>query len=183
MALFINDLLDVSKLETGKLVIHQEPCKVKSILEEVIATIKPLADNKNIRVNYQINTQSNVVLCDEKRIMQVIINLLNNAVKFTESGGHIELTAEDQNEDTLKISVRDTGCGIPSNELNHIFERLYQVVNDNINYNSGLGLGLSICKQIVELHGGEISVNSKINVGSTFSFTLKKAFEKETTQV
>jgi len=181
MVLFINDLLDVSKLDTGKLVVNQSDCDLHHIIDQSMCTIEPLANSKQLALNVEIEDDLKQVYCDQQRIIQVITNLLNNAFKFTKPGGKISIIAKRIDPEQLKITVVDTGYGIDEKDLKMIFERLYQVDKTQDANNPGLGLGLNICKQIANLHDSKIEVESQVGVGSRFSFNLKTVPAESTT--
>jgi CheY-like chemotaxis protein len=117
------------------------------------------------------------VLLDESRLTQVISNLLNNALKFTDAGGRVVVRVgwSIDRPDSVEVSVSDTGCGIPAEQLGRVFDRLYQVRSGDATTEQGIGLGLYICRELVRLHGGNISVDSELGAGTTFTFTLPKA--------
>ncbi len=174
MTLYINDLLDISRLDTGKMSINLQPTNFNDIVTQAIKSSHSLIVQKNISLSLNIPDDLPEIFADEQRILQVITNLLSNAIKFTDNYGTITIDASEDPAlpDRIKISITDTGCGIPEKDIDNIFERLYQGKNAKNVSNAGLGLGLSICKQLVNLHGGEIFVESVVDQGSTFSFTL-----------
>lgn len=173
----INDLLDATRLETGKLSLDLKPGSLAEIVRRVVHTLQPAARGKNIELNVEIAANLPEVLVDAGRIAQVVTNLLNNALKFTTEGGRIAVQIDDSPEvaGAVEVSVRDTGCGIPRDQLDRIFDRLYQVKSGDAATEQGVGLGLFICRELVRLHGGEIGVESEVGVGSTFRFTLPAA--------
>jgi signal transduction histidine kinase len=134
------------------------------------------AHSKGIRVQQAIAPHLPDVLIDERRIAQVLTNLLSNALKFTPAGGAVDVSVRDdpQRPAEIRISVSDTGRGIPLAELGYIFDQLYQIQTDDAAVSGGLGLGLYISQAVVKLHGGEIWVESTVGKGSTFSFTVPK---------
>ncbi len=181
----INDLLDFSKIEAGKMEIHYENFFLNDFLTEIKFNIKPLADEKNLkfRIIQKSITESGAsskriginddyyISTDRAKLFQVILNLLNNAVKFTEHG-FVELVVDLTNDNRLIFEVNDTGIGIPEEDLNFIFEEFVQVDSSNTRQYSGTGLGLAICKRIIELLNGNISVQSKIGKGSKFTVEI-----------
>ncbi len=179
MANGVNDLLDVTRLETGKYRIELEPNNIEKVIHHIVNSMKVIAKQKLITLDMQLDENLPDVYMDPKRIEQVLTNLINNAIKFTDKYGKIFVKGrlESDKSDYIKISVTDTGCGIAADDLKKIFERLYQVKpehNPNATSTSagGLGLGLNICKELVNLHEGKLTVESKVGTGSTFSFTL-----------
>jgi PAS domain S-box-containing protein len=172
-AQLINDLLDVSRIITGKLSLSTKPFAISSVLMAALDTVRFAADNKLIRLhlNFDPNTLG-LIKGDETRIQQVIWNLLTNAVKFTPKGGRIELRAK-RSASTIEISVVDNGQGINADFLPHVFDRFHQEDASNTRRYGGLGLGLSIVRHIVEMHGGTVDVKSEgRGQGSTFTVHL-----------
>ena len=180
----INDLVDVTKLQTGKLVISRCPVFIDKLVHRVMASISPAAQKKGIPLNHAIEQDLPEVNIDENRIGQVLSNMLSNALKFTPEGGEIMVRVAHNpiTPEFVLVSVTDTGRGIEPNKLPYIFDRLYQVKSNDWMTHQGLGLGLYICRELVRLHGGDISVQSEPGKGSTFSFTLPKHVPEETLQ-
>ncbi len=185
MANEINDLLDMTRLETGKYRVELEPNDIEGLIKKVVSSMQIIAKQKMIIISMDLDKTLPKVFMDPKRVEQILTNLINNAIKFTDKHGEILLKAEYETDtaEFLKISVIDNGCGIESDNLKKIFERLYQVnpeknVSSTSTSNCGLGLGLNICKELVKLHNGEITVQSKIGKGSCFSFTLPVFYEE-----
>ena len=166
----INDVLDLSKIEAGRMDLHPSECVLEGCIESVAAMIRPLAEDKGLRVLTNIEEGLPTCVVDEGRIMQVLLNLGGNAVKFTEKG-EVELGVRKEEEE-LFVWVRDTGIGIPSEKLEEIFTEFSQAGTLIAREQEGTGLGLSISKRIVELHGGEIGVESEVGKGSTFWFRI-----------
>lgn len=166
----INDLLDLSKIETEKVELKLEVLNIKNITDKVISLLKTKADEKEIIIETNIPEDLQIKV-DKNKLEQVFFNLLDNAIKFSVDKGRIIISAEIL-VDKIKIDVSDTGIGIPGKDLPRIFERFYRVDKGRSRELGGTGLGLSIVKHIVELHGGAVSVESKLNKGSKFSFTL-----------
>lgn len=168
----INDILDYAKMRTGKLKLNPEPFNVRECIEEALDIVALKATQKKLQLYQEppkVNTIS-FIIADKPRLRQILINLLQNAVKYTEKGEVVISYAEDKsNSDTLLFSVRDTGCGIPEDKQKIIFDAF----NSNVSPSSGTGLGLAIVKRLVEVMGGTITVKSKVGKGSTFTFTIK----------
>ena len=170
----INNIIDASKMQSGTFSLHITNFDLNLIINEVISglsIVKP-----DINIEKEIINSEMIIIADETRLKQIFINLLNNAIKFTDKGS-ISIGYK-INNDELQLFVKDSGVGIPENELSNIFERFKQVDNKSTRLNVGSGLGLTITKKLVELHGGKIWVKSKENVGSTFYFTLPNAIKK-----
>ncbi|MGZ4898274.1 MAG: PAS domain-containing sensor histidine kinase [Candidatus Angelobacter sp.] len=166
----INEILDISKIESGRLELKRESFDFSQIVEEVLGGIRHQAAAKNIAVENK-NSFQRSLYADRLRVKEILYNLLNNAVKFTPEGGRVWLESFGEG-DTLHVSVCDTGIGIPAKEHPSIFEKFYQVGDTTGGIREGTGLGLPITKHLVELHGGSISVESRPGEGSRFMLTL-----------
>ncbi|MBI3935103.1 MAG: response regulator [Acidobacteria bacterium] len=166
----INDILDLSKIEAGRMELHPESCSVAATLPEVLSLIRPLATAKKIRLESPVPELLSVH-ADPVRFKQILYNLLSNAVKFTPEGGQISVTAAAQG-DSICLLVRDTGIGIDAAELENIFDEFHQVGTTTKGVREGTGLGLAITKRLVEQHGGKIWVESEPGQGSRFYFSL-----------
>ncbi|MGB0911104.1 MAG: ATP-binding protein [Nitrospirales bacterium] len=173
----INDLFDITRLETGKLSVEIQSDDLVDLIRQVVSTFVPIARNRGVSLQCSLAPDLPYVFMDRHRIRQVLSNLLSNALKFSSKGGSVRVKVTDDvvNPDSVIIAVSDTGKGIPSEQVNQIFDRLYQIRNDHSPAVAGLGLGLFISQQLVKLHNGTLSVQSQIGEGSTFSFTLRKA--------
>jgi len=172
----IEDILNVSRIESGLIKVNKQPVSLTILIEEQLQMIKNYAEEKNIEVVGQKPIVFDQVYADKDMISQVIVNLLSNAVKYTRPGGLVKINTEvDEIAGLAKVTVTDTGVGIPENELGHLFEKFYRV-EANKNVAKGTGLGLNLVKQIIEkVHNGRVSVESKVGVGSTFGFELPLA--------
>lgn len=155
----IQDLLDVSRIVTGKLRLEMRPVNLEPVILAAIDTVRPAAENKGVRIRTSIHSPIDLVSGDPARLQQVVWNLMSNAIKFTPSGGRVDVRLE-QYGLSLKIIVSDTGKGVSSEFLPHIFERFRQADSSSTRAHGGLGLGLAIVRHIVELHGGVISAES-----------------------
>jgi PAS domain S-box-containing protein len=171
----INDLLDISKLEAGKMQLHPEILDARTVVEEAADFIRSLAQQKGIALESQ--AQDMAIKADPVRIKQILINLLGNAVKFTDAGS-IRVRAYSENGMAC-FEVSDTGCGMREEDLPRIFDVFQQVDSSSTRKASGTGLGLTITKRLVELHHGRISVRTRLNKGSVFTFTIPLAREEE----
>ena len=172
----LNDLLDVTRLETGKMTIQLKAGSLGLVIKRVLAGLKSTAEEKMISLRDDIAAELPDVLIDEARMSQIITNLVNNALKFTSSNGRVVVSANESATDTefLEVSVSDTGRGIAKDQVELIFDRLYQVKNGEAATEDGVGLGLYLCRELVDLHGGDIRVESEPGKGSTFTFTIPK---------
>lgn len=166
----IGDLLDVVSIEAGKLRIVPANDDAAQIVREILEAFQPLAAAKGCVLEWHVSEDSVLARIDRERIIQVLANLVSNAIKFTGSGDRIELTVR-KVRDAVEFTVRDTGSGIASDDLPHIFDRFAQARHDR----GGLGLGLYISRCIIEAHGGQLSVESTLGEGSTFTFTVPAA--------
>ena len=172
MNAMVNDFLELSRIERGQSELHREPVDTAATIEAVRTDLEHRIAETGVAVT--INASGGVVaLGDAEKLRQVISNLLDNALKFTPHGGTIELCADNAERDSVLVQVRDSGPGIAPEHLPHLFERFYKV--DRSRRDQGTGLGLAIAKHIVEMHGGEVGVESTEGVGSTFWFTLPRA--------
>jgi len=175
----LNDLLDLSKIESGRIEMKFEDTDLKEIIELTASSLKPHADGKSIKIDVEIKEPFPVVYADPEKIEQILTNLIGNAIKFTPEGGRILIAAQSLPHDgtygygdRVAVSVKDTGIGIPSEHLDAIFEKFHQVESSLERSVSGTGLGLAITKGLVEAHDGKIWVESELGKGSTFTFTL-----------
>jgi hypothetical protein len=170
----IRDLLEATRAEGGKMRIEPRCIAVSELARQAVAMLRPAADEKQIGLEIALDHRMPLVLADPDRVLEVLINLLDNAIKFTPADGTVMLQATlvDADPGSVYISVSDTGRGISPEAKSLIFERLYQDPDSIDNNRSGLGLGLFICREIVRLHEGRIWVASEPGQGSTFTFTL-----------
>ena len=179
----VNDILDLSKIESGKLTINEQPFTVKKVVLTVVDVMRVKAQEKSIAISREIDPALDILLeGDAHRLRQILFNLVGNAVKFTDQGGvSIQAVAKETTEThiTVEFLVKDTGAGIANNKLEHIFGAFNQEEEATSLRYGGTGLGLSICKKLIELQGGWIAVESKVGQGSTFSFAI--TYQKSTT--
>jgi len=171
LAKLIEDLLDLSKIESGKMKIAFLQVDIADAFKRAAAVIANQANAKSISIQSNIPAVLPKVLADETRLSQVFVNLLDNAVKYTPEKGTIIVTVSVQDR-FVQIAIADTGAGIPSNDIPRIFERFYRVDKAHSRELGGTGLGLSIVKHIVQIHGGNVWVESEVGRGTTFSFTI-----------
>jgi len=169
----INDVLDLSKIEAGRMELHRSECAIERFVESVASTMRPLAEEKGLKVVTSVEEDLPTCRVDEGRMTQVLLNLAGNAVKFTKQG-EVEIGVRKE-EERLFVRVRDTGIGIPSEKLEEIFTEFSQADTSITRNTEGTGLGLSISKRIVEMHGGEIGVESEVGKGSTFWLRIPMA--------
>lgn len=171
----INDLLDMSALESGKISVDVRELEVTKLLKDCCAMVQSMADNSGIALEMKLD-QSNVrALADQTRLKQVVLNLLSNAIKYNTDNGRVSVLLDSVNPKYCRISVQDTGMGIPENKRNDIFIPFERLERDKTLIR-GTGLGLSISKRLVNIMGGEIGFASQPGAGSTFWIDIKKAY-------
>jgi len=170
----LNDLLNLSRIESGKMVMKLEELNLRSILELIYFSFKPQAEEKSIQLRLDLPAELPPVYGDKEKVEQILSNLVSNSLKFTPEKGEIVISAEPiaDEEGMMAIAVKDTGIGIPAEHLDKIFEKFYQVENSLQRSHGGTGLGLAITKGLVEAQKGKIFVHSEPEKGSTFTFTL-----------
>ncbi len=174
MATLVDEILDLSRIESGKLKMVLAPCKLASIVSRTIAAVGKQAGDKSITIKKFIPEGLPDLLADESKISQILLNLLDNAIKYNNEGGEIFVSAKDVIL-SVRIDVIDTGIGISEQEQSRVFERFYRANKTHSRELGGTGLGLSIVKHIVNAHNGSVYVKSEPGKGSTFSFTIPKA--------
>jgi two-component system sensor histidine kinase/response regulator len=170
----LNSLLDLSRIESGKIGLKFEELDLRGSIEFILSSLKPQADGKSIQLKMEIPEKLPSVYGDREKVEQILTNLVGNAIKFTPEGGEISVSAKplEEGEHMVAISVRDSGIGIPGDQLEKIFEKFHQVEDSLRRSITGTGLGLAITKGLVEAHHGKIWVESEVGKGSTFTFTL-----------
>ena len=173
LAKLIDDILDLAKIESDNLALNLKPCNVKAIIQRIVSGMNIRAKSKLLEINIKISDGLPDIMADENRIAQVLVNLFENALKYTERGG-ISISAKEDG-DFLQIAVADTGIGIPEKDMPRLFERFYRVDKARSKELGGTGLGLSIVKHIVYAHNGKVRVQSAQGKGSIFSFSIPKA--------
>ena len=166
----INTVLDIAKIESGQFTLNMAEYAIESVIETVRSATELLAQNKKLALKTEVGKALPIGLGDEQRLTQVLLNLVGNAIKFTDAG-EVRVTARAVNGH-FAVSVADTGPGIPEQEHTRIFDQFHQVDSSNTKAKGGTGLGLAIAKQIVEMHGGRIWVESTPGKGSTFQMKI-----------
>lgn len=167
----IQDILDISRLESGTMKFIPEKTDLRKMMNEISETMQSSADLKNIKINTKAEEDLPDITVDQSRIKQVIMNLVNNAIKFSPDGSIVNIQAKKEKDDIL-FEVQDFGRGIPKNKQKKIFDMFYQVDSSKDKKFRGVGLGLSISRGIVNVHGGRVWVDSEVGKGSTFRFNL-----------
>ena len=171
LELLISDILDVYKLDMGELKLSKKDVDVDQLITSNMVEFKPLADEKNVEIKADIH-YSGTVYCDQRRIDQVIANMIKNAIDFVPADtGKIMLRAS-QKENKIVVSVEDNGTGIPLDKIDSLFKKFYQIDTTMTRKHGGTGLGLAISKGIIEAHGGKMWVDKKYTGGAKFIFTL-----------
>jgi signal transduction histidine kinase len=173
----INAVLDLSKIEAGQLVLDLADYSLKDVVQTVYGAVQPLAAEKNLAFKADVSPDLPPGRADERRLTQVLLNLVGNAIKFTDEG-EVVITAV-LNEGSFNVSVRDTGPGISLTDQAQLFQEFQQADNSITRKKGGTGLGLAISKRIIEMHGGKIWIDSGVGQGSTFSFTLPTRVEQQ----
>jgi signal transduction histidine kinase len=180
-AKLIDDILDVSRIVSGKFELSVAPLRVRDVVEMAVDAIRPSVAAKHLELRVELSDVSTVAIADASRLQQVLWNLLSNAVKFTPPGGTVSVILRPPDDGLVRIEVTDTGTGIPSPFLPHVFERYRQADSGASRVHGGLGLGLAIAKSLIEMHGGSVSVTSDgEGCGSTFAITLPLAAPSRT---
>jgi signal transduction histidine kinase len=167
----INDILDLSKVEAGRMELEPSAFDLASTLEGCLTLVRERASHHGIALELDMDESLGQFVADERKLRQVVLNLLSNAVKFTPEGGRIRLQGG-REDDTVQISVSDTGVGIAPEDQEAVFEEFRQVGSDQARKSEGTGLGLALARKFVELHGGRIWVASEVGKGSTFTITI-----------
>jgi PAS domain S-box-containing protein len=168
----INDVLDLSKVEAGKMELFPETFSLPAAVAEVCSVLTSLAKQKNIPIRSQLAPTAAQITLDQQKFKQVLYNLLSNAVKFTDDGGHVEIVASMQEADRLRLEVHDSGVGIKAEDFSKLFVEFQQLDTGVARRHQGTGLGLALTKKLVELQGGAITVESEPGKGSIFTVTL-----------
>lgn len=172
LARMITDLLDLSRVEAGKMVLSFDYVPLPEVAIDVIEQLRPLATAKHLQVELHSDDPALRVWADHDRLSQILTNLIDNAIKYTPEGAHISVDLSAPDQEMARIVVRDTGQGIPAEALPKLFDPFFRVQQHERSQTKGLGLGLAIVKDLVDLHGGSISVRSTVQEGTQFSFTL-----------
>jgi signal transduction histidine kinase len=168
----INDVLDISKIESGQLILAYDSFDLKPSIQKMVKIVSPLAEKKGVDLRMDISEDTKTITTDQRRLEQVILNLINNAVKFTEKG-HVAIACRAENSHYI-LSVSDTGIGMQPEEIPNIFNQFHQIDTGLTRKHEGTGLGLSISKKIIDMMGGSIDVESRWGEGSVFTVRLPK---------
>jgi PAS domain S-box-containing protein len=177
----INDVLDLAKVEAGKMELHPETFPVQKAVEEVAAVVKGMAQKRQIAVCIEVSAGLEAVRLDQHKFKQVLYNLLSNAIKFSDDNGQIAIFARRLDTHQIEVQVRDTGMGIKAEDISRLFTEFEQLDSGTARRFEGTGLGLALTKKIVEFQGGRISVNSELGKGSVFTVVLPVMIEENKT--
>ena len=169
----VSNLLDITMMEAGNLVPDHNRVKTLDFLQDTVNSVGRGKSDNDIQIDLQLSSNLSTIEVDKNLLRVALNNLLTNAIKYNKPGGKVTVSA-DETDSQLIINISDTGFGIDEHDQEHIFEKFYRSESDNIRQKSGHGLGLALTKEIIELHGGKISLQSTIGIGSTFTVTLKK---------
>jgi signal transduction histidine kinase len=167
----INDLLDMGKIDAGAMSLELGPCSFLEIADDTLAMMNTQFQKKSLHVESQISSELPLLMVDRRKIKQILINLLSNAIKYTPEEGHIQVSADSEG-DKVRITVSDTGVGIAKEQQKQIFSEFHQADRMRDEMLGGAGLGLALTRRLVAMHGGEVGVESELEKGSTFWFTV-----------
>ena len=174
----VNNLIDISKMDIGMYELRCSNQNIINIIEDITLSVADYTKNNKINLIFDTNDEEVITYCDPDKIERIMLNLLSNAIKYTPENGFIKVKIN-STPDEIIVSVKDSGVGIPKEKLYDIFDRFGQV-DDSLNRKcEGSGIGLSLVKNLVEMHGGEIHVNSEVNKGSEFVFSIPIKIKKE----
>jgi two-component system phosphate regulon sensor histidine kinase PhoR len=171
----LNDLTDLSNIELGKVSLRLQPTSLGETVDSVLAIIRPRAESGDVALTSEVPRDLPLVRADHDRLAQILINLVDNAVKYTPEGGRVTVCAGSDAPAVVRVTVADTGVGIPRLDLPRVTERFYRVDKARSRELGGTGLGLAIVKHLVLAHGGELTIDSEFGQGTSVSFTLPEA--------
>jgi signal transduction histidine kinase len=170
----INDILDISRIEAGKMPLHISEFPIPGLIAEVTAELDPIILRSKLKVATELDAEGAVLHSDRQKVKQIVLNLLSNALKFTPEGSITVTSRRRPADDTVAIAVRDTGIGVAPEDHSKIFEDFRQADNSPTREYGGAGLGLSICRRLATMLGGRITLESKLGAGSTFTLILPR---------
>ena len=174
MSKLVNDLLDVSRIEAGRIRLEMRDVQIREVINEVVESVRTHIKKKNLNLTVTVPDDLPQLRADYSRMLQIVTNLVSNAYKYTPAGGDIKVVARPYNGDIegIAVTVADTGYGISDEDQANLFTTFFRSTDENIRNEPGTGLGLSITKKMIESHGGELTVESKLGQGTSFTFTL-----------
>jgi signal transduction histidine kinase len=167
----VADLSDIARIDDGRLAIHPEPLGLNNAVQDTVNALFAIIRENELEVAIQLDRRASIVMGDPQRVVQILTNLVGNACRYTPPGGQIKIASRRING-SVEITVQDTGIGIPEQEQDRVFDRFFRGSAPLVRSQGGTGLGLAIAKSLVELHGGELWLKSKVGQGATFGFTL-----------
>lgn len=167
----VNNIIDITKIDSGYFTLNLQNRNVVEVVEEIALSVADYVEGKGIELVFDTDTEEKIMAIDEEKIERIVLNLLSNAIKFTDKGGEILVSLEDLNSN-VRITVTDSGIGIPIDKQKIIFDRFTQVDSTLTRKREGSGIGLSLVKSLVELHDGNITLKSELNKGSSFIVEL-----------
>ena len=170
LARFVDDLLSISSMEVGSLAPEKQKVDTQRMFQEVLAKVQPLMEQKNLQFEVRLPEKMQDLVLDKEKMIAVLVNLLGNAAKYTPESGHVAMKV--RLEEDLEIAVEDTGVGISEEEITRVFDKFFRSEDSRVQDESGTGLGLSLAREVVRMHGGEITVESTLNKGSTFTVSI-----------
>lgn len=174
----VNDIMDYSKIAAGKMTVTTEPCEARALVDDAIESMRAFATSKGVRLVKDVSPLLPRVAAEERRVVQILVNLISNAVKFTPARGAVTIAVSEgryEHAGTLLFKVKDTGCGIAKENLEKVFGMFEQASGNAVRQADGTGLGLTLARAMVELHGGRIWAESWKGCGATFCFTIPTA--------
>ena len=174
LASLVKDLLNVSRIERGKIVVHPAPLDLAELIKQVLESLKFRAEERRIKLTLTMKDKLPKVMADSEKLTEVMVNLIGNSIKYTHEGGQAAITTETRNGQVL-VHIKDNGIGMKPEDVQHLFTKFFRASNSDQTNQGGTGLGLYITKNIIELMGGTIGVESELNKGSTFTFSLPVA--------
>lgn len=175
----INNIVDLSKIDAGFYELNMSKNNIVEVVEEIVMSVKDYSDSRGLNIIFDTDVEDKIIACDPEKIERVVLNIISNAIKFSDAGSEILVSTHDKDE-FIEISVRDSGIGIDKNHIGKIFDRFRQADKSLSRNAEGTGIGLSLVKSIVELHNGKVLVESELGKGSKFSVLLPTAIIKET---
>ena len=175
LTMLVNDLFDAARIETGKLSLELRSGDLETLIHSNVELMRARAQHKGLQLTCDVDVVLPLIRVDADRLGQVLTNLIGNAIKFSPAGGRVRVHAGLNPNREVVVTVQDDGDGVALEHQELIFERMYQAQEDDAAAHNGMGIGLYLCKQIIELHGGTIGVESTPGAGSRFSFTLPRS--------
>lgn len=174
----VSDFIDVSRAEAGKITARPSRVKISPLVRSICGLLESVAIRKEVKVNFLATSDDYYAWTDEKHLKQILFNLVHNAIKYTRQGGEVQIVVKsDFPNHSLRFYVKDNGIGIPEDRIPHVFDLYERCERDGLPPDAGTGLGLALCKALVELSGGIINVASQVNIGTVFEFTVPESRE------